>query len=69
MSLCTPCQAKHDAWLDYRLPRTVKIASRASRDDTLEGVNDAQTARFQLWRDTIRDQQAAIKKLCEETHH
>ncbi|CQD07356.1 hypothetical protein BN970_01387 [Mycolicibacterium conceptionense] len=68
MTLCDPCQAKSDAWLDYRLPRQPKIASGASRDDTLAGVTDARTSRFEQWRKTIRDQQTAIKKICEEQH-
>ncbi|MFV8242194.1 hypothetical protein [Mycolicibacterium peregrinum] len=68
MTLCDLCRPKHDAWLDYRLPRQPKIASGASRDDTLAGVKDAWTGRFEQWRKTIRDQQALIARLCEEQH-
>lgn len=68
MALCDLCRTKHDAWLDYRVSPTVKIASGAFRDDTLPGVKDARTARYEQWRKTIRDQQALIARICEEQH-
>jgi hypothetical protein len=68
MSLCDACKAQSDAWLDYRITKPVKIASGAAYDDTLAGVADARKARFEEWRSTIRSQQAAIKRICEEQH-
>ena len=67
--MCAACQAQHDAWLDYRLPPPVKIASGSSRDDTVAGVADARKARLQEWRDTINRQQALIRAQCIAAGH
>ena len=68
MRLCAPCQAQSDGWLDYRATSPVKIASGASRDDTVAGVADARRARHESWANLIRDQQAAIRRICENQH-
>ena len=67
--MCATCQARHDDWLDYRLPTRVKIASGASRDDTVAGVAEARKVRFQEWRDTINRQQALIRSQCIAAGH
>lgn len=67
--MCATCQAQHDAWLDYRLPAGVKIASGASRDETVAGVADARAARLQEWRDTINRQQTMIRTQCITARH
>ena len=67
--MCAECRAKHDAWLDYRLPPRVNIASGSSRDDTVAGVADARKARFQEWRDTINRQQELIRAQCIAAGH
>ena len=66
--MCAACQARHDAWLDYRLPAGVKIASGSTRDDTVAGVADTRAARFQEWRDTINRQQKMIRDQCIGRH-
>lgn len=68
MTLCNSCRAKSDAWLDYRVPTTLKIASGSSRDDTPAGVVDARRARYESWQNTIRQQQALIRRICSESH-
>ncbi|MUM06200.1 hypothetical protein FZI93_15120 [Mycobacterium sp. CBMA361] len=68
MTLCDACKQKSEAWLDYRLPRSVKIASGASRDDTTAGVSDAQRGRFDKWRKTISEQHDLIQRICEKNH-
>ena len=68
-ALCGPCQAASDAWLDYRLTPSIKIASGSSRDDTVAGVADARKARHQEWKDTINRQQAIIRAQCEAAGH
>lgn len=68
MTLCSPCQLASDAWLDYRVNPPLKIASGSSRDDTAAGVADGLRARYEEWRNTIRNQQALIQKLCTEQH-
>lgn len=67
--MCAECRAKHDAWLDYRLSPTVKIASGASRDDTVAGLADRRRARFQEWKGTINRQQALIRAQCIAAGH
>ena len=67
-ALCDDCKRQHDAWLDYRLPSRLKIASGAAYDDTAKGVADARRGRFEQWRNLIRAQQAAIRRICEEQH-
>ncbi|AGM13275.1 hypothetical protein PBI_NEWMAN_78 [Mycobacterium phage Newman] len=69
MKLCAACQAASDKWLDYRITPSIKIASGAARDDTVEGVRDARAAHFQEWRDTINRQQALIRKQCVSAGH
>ncbi|WP_179475353.1 hypothetical protein [Mycolicibacterium vinylchloridicum] len=68
MTLCDECQAKSDKWLDYRVPRQLKISSGAAYDDTAAGVADARKARYGQWRTTIREQQQAIRRICQERH-
>lgn len=66
--LCPSCKAESDAWLDYRLPRRLKIASGAAYDDTVRGVRDNRKARYEEWRNTILLHRDLIKRICEAKH-
>lgn len=66
--ICRPCHAKLSSWFGYRIVPGLRINSGATRDDTLAGLKDRQCARFEAWRDTIRDNQQLIEKICALKH-
>lgn len=67
--LCPSCRADRDAWLRYRPTYPIKIASGASRDDTVAGVLDNRRARAESTYQLIRDQIALIHRICAAKHH
>lgn len=71
MSLCPPCSAASQRWLDYRLPPVLSITygSGAARDATPAGIREREESRFRQWRDTIRWQQQHIADLCAAGKH
>jgi hypothetical protein len=61
--LCDTHRAKHQAWLDYRLPpgpiRLISIST-----DREKATRDGRELRYQDWRDTITRQQALVVECC-----
>ena len=64
-TLCPPCRAESDAWLEFR-PRVLglTIHEKATRDTTKQGVRDRNAAKAAEWRGLVRFQRSLIARTC-----
>jgi hypothetical protein len=68
-AMCDPCRDEWLRWLDYRTPRPVQIVNHATYDATPAGVASNRKAAAGRTAETIRFQQALIRRLCAEGSH
>lgn len=66
MALCDPCAEAWMRWLDYR--PSPSIAIHHAGGDTLRAALQRRKLRSQDIYDTIRSQQALIRRICERNH-
>lgn len=71
MSLCPPCSAASNRWLDARMPQAFGIAygSGAAYDATPRGVEERRQARARSWYALVREQRAGIARDCAAGFH
>lgn len=72
--LCQPCSAASARWLDSRPQDVLPDPSQALRggvgyDNSVFGVRDGRSSRYERWRTIVRQNRAAIQAGCAAGNH